>query len=78
VSIGQGARREVVAHLVQVRKLVANLTQWLPRHEYLLPTLASIFFRLVGLYVILKFFNMPIPLSNFYGTLGLRSQLPSF
>jgi hypothetical protein len=31
----QGTALEVVAHLVQARKLVANLTKWLPSPEYL-------------------------------------------
>jgi hypothetical protein len=62
----------VVAHLIQARfdKMATG--------SLILTTLARIFFSYVGLYIILKFFNMPIPYSNNNGTLGLKSQLPIF
>jgi hypothetical protein len=35
VNKNQGIGREVVAHLVPARKLVANLTKWLLSHKFL-------------------------------------------
>lgn len=56
----QGAGRKVVAHLVQASELVANLTKWQTRRDFLKRS-NEFFARQVGFFVILKFISMSIP-----------------